>query len=192
MESDARSACATGGVLRRALVPMHHMSVEAPSRRFYPTPCGAAGWALVSALVLAACSAEERRTGPDQPQSAPRGADDPRIPGFEGSRQQVSQGSRYFAWYGCAECHGTGATGVLDLGDGKWRQGGAFDQVYRAIAVGHSMQTPSNGATIPAQQLWQITAYARSLARVDSGKRRRQDKDQAGEPQASRWAGPNQ
>ncbi|MBC9033807.1 cytochrome c [Sphingomonas sp. JC676] len=141
------------------------------------------------ALALGGCGAEKRPAGPDQPQSAPNGPGDRRIAGVEANKYQVGQGGRYFSWNGCGACHGSEAHGVLALGDDNWRGGGAFDQVYRSIA-NHPGRTPSYGETIPAQQLWQITAYVRSLKDLPSVNRHRQDVDQAGEPQGSNWSGP--
>jgi mono/diheme cytochrome c family protein len=146
--------------------------------------------ALVSLLFtgLAACTAEKRAVGPSQPQSAPDGPSDPRIAPIEANFYQLSTGGRYFAWYGCGECHAQGAAGNLDLG-GVGQKGGSFDRVYRSIA-GHSGITPPYGSRIPTEQLWQITAYVRSLATLEPDRRRRQDVDQRGEPQADSWSGP--
>ena len=145
------------------------------------------GLLVVMAMLLSACSAEKRAVGPDQPRTPPNGPSDPRINLIENNVYQVSQGSRYFTWYGCGSCHAQGAQGYLELGDGKWRRGGAFDAVYGAIATGH---TPSYADRIPVEQLWQITGYVRSLTTLDPAKRRRQDVDQKGEPQAGNWSGP--
>jgi mono/diheme cytochrome c family protein len=142
---------------------------------------------LAVAMLVSACSAERRPIGPTQPQTPPNGAADPRGALFESNPYQLSQGGRYFAWYGCGACHAEGARGFLDLADGRWRRGGAFDQVYGAVATGHS---PAYADRIPVEQLWQITAYVRSLASLPPGKRRRQDLDQQGEPQAGNWSGP--
>lgn len=125
----------------------------------------------------------------DLPQTAPNGAEDPRAAKYERNVYQVAQGGRYFTWYGCGGCHGGDAKGRLDLGDRVWTHGGDLDQVYGFIAHGHPGPQPY-GARIPAEQLWQITAYVRNLPRLTPERRRRQDLDQTGEPQASAWAGP--
>lgn len=140
-------------------------------------------------MLLAACSVEKRPAGPSQPQTAPNGSNDPRIAAFESNAYQLGQGGRYFSWYGCAACHSGDAQGVLDLADKKWAHGGAFDQVYRSIAAHPGLATLP-GDSIPTEQLWQITAYVRSLSELDPAKRRRQDFDQAGEPQGGNWSGP--
>jgi cytochrome c oxidase cbb3-type subunit 3 len=143
---------------------------------------------MMLAVLLAGCGAEKRPAGPDQPQTPPNGPGDPRIAAFEANKYQVGQGGRYFSWNGCGACHGTDAAGVQALGDNVWRRGGAFDQVYRSITE-HPGEMPGYGETIPVQQLWQITAFVRSLKDLPPAKRHRQDVDQAGEPQGSNWSG---
>ena len=143
-----------------------------------------------SVLLLAAvgaCSTEKRAVGPDQPSTPPDGPVDLRIAMIDGNAYQVSQGGRYFSWYGCAACHAQDARGARNLANAKWRYGARFDRLYRAIADDHA---PPFGPRVPSEQLWQITAYVRSLAALDPAKRRRQDMDQVGEPQGNRWTGP--
>jgi mono/diheme cytochrome c family protein len=149
-------------------------------------------WTATLAILVtaAACSKESRTIGPDLPQTAPNGPDDPRAAKYEGNVFQVGQGGRYFTWYGCGTCHGMDAKGPLALGDRLWVHGGELDQVYAFIASGHAGELASYGERIPAEQLWQLTAYVRSLPDLDPERRRRQDLDQVGEPQAGNWSGP--
>lgn len=146
--------------------------------------------AALGALLLASCSAESRTVGADLPQTAPHGAHDPRAAKYERNRYQVGQGGRYFTWYGCGACHGAGATGALDLNDKIWVHGGDLYQVYAFIARGHAGALAQYGARIPVEQLWQITAYVRTLPQLKPEQRRRQDMDEVGEPQGATWAGP--
>ncbi|HET8613159.1 MAG TPA: hypothetical protein VFL92_10375 [Sphingomonas sp.] len=139
---------------------------------------------LLLLAALAACSREERSFRTTAAQTAPEGPDDPRIPFYQGNLYQVSQGGRYFSWYGCGGCHGEKAQGVLKLSDNAWKHGGNFDQVYRSIA-GHA-----EGPRIPPEQLWQITAYVRDIHGHTAAKLRRQDLDQKGEPTGDSWSGP--
>ena len=142
------------------------------------------------ALLLVSCSEESRTAGADLPQTAPTGAQDPRAAKYERHLYQVGQGGRYFTWYGCGECHGGEAKGALDLGDKIWTHGSDLDQVYAFIARGHPGALAHYGERIPTEQLWQITAYVRTLPQLKPEKRRRQDVDQVGEPQAGKWTGP--
>ncbi|MDB5725117.1 MAG: cytochrome c [Novosphingobium sp.] len=148
------------------------------------------GGVLFLVLALTACTAEQRSTGPEQPQTPPNGPLDTRIAFFENNASQLAQGGRYFSWYGCNGCHADGVQGPLDLNDRRSRRGLNFDQVFTAIADGHATMVPSYRDLIPTAQLWQITAFVRSLPSLPAGKRRRGDVDQVGEPQAAQWSGP--
>jgi len=140
-------------------------------------------------LALGGCGKEARTLTADQPQTPPNGADDPRISKYQNNAYQMAEGGRYFTWYGCGACHAAGAKGVLDMGDGRWRHGSGFDQVYRFVAQGHPGKLAHYGERIPVEQLWQITAYVRGLAQVKPELRRRQDHDEQSEPQGRIWTG---
>lgn len=147
-------------------------------------------WPFAALALLAApsCGREARDIGPSVPQTPPRSAGDPRVAYFQSNAYQVAQGGRYFGWYGCGGCHREGASGTLELSDGRWRHGAGFDRVYWAIADGHGRLR--YGRHIPSEQLWQITAYVRDLPLHTPGKRRRQSVDQVGEPRGASWSGP--
>jgi mono/diheme cytochrome c family protein len=135
--------------------------------------------------VASGCSREARTIGPEQPQTPPSGAQDPRATAFQGNVYQVAQGGRYFTWYGCGRCHGVDATGVRDLADGRWKYGGTIDRVFAVTANGHG-----GGDRVPTEQVWQIAAFVRDLHSHTPGKRHRQDNDLKGEPQGAAWSGP--
>lgn len=145
---------------------------------------------ISAALLLAGCNGESRTLGADLPVTAPTGPHDPRAAKYERNVYQIAQGGRYFTWYGCGQCHGGGTQGVRNLGDTSWKHGGDLDKVYGSIAQGHP--GARYGERIPPEQLWQITAYVRNLPRLTPERRRRQDLDQTGEPQAGNWTGPVQ
>ena len=145
---------------------------------------------VLSALALAGCSAESHSVGADLPQTEPTGAQDPRAARYERNAYQVAQGGRYFTWYGCGACHGSDASGPLNLNDKVWAHGSDLDQVYRYIARGHGGALARYGERIPPEQRWQITAYVRTLPQLKPEKRRRQDVDQVGEAQGDNWTGP--
>lgn len=139
---------------------------------------------------IAACGPEQRPLSSGQPMTPPRtDGDDPRVPFYQDNFARVSQGGRYFVWYGCARCHTDPAPPSLDLGDRTWRHGARFADVYAYIAHGHAGRPPYD-ATIPVETLWQITAYVRSLPDVEPRERRRQSADVRGEPQGDTWSGP--
>ncbi|VWX49432.1 Cytochrome c oxidase polypeptide III [Novosphingobium sp. 9U] len=122
------------------------------------------------------------------PQTAPLNDDDPRIGAYQANLYQISQGGRYFGWYGCSGCHTDDAPGARDLPDGQWRQGSGFAQVYAAIADRHGQLAFRQ--RIPVEQLWQLTAYVRDLPQHTQDKRRRQQADQKSEPVGPAWTGP--
>ncbi len=143
----------------------------------------------LSATALAACEPEKRTLSPTAPLTDPSGVADARGSLFEGNFWQVSDGSLYFTWYGCGQCHGEGAKGVLDLGDDRWRYGGSMSDVFASIADGRAAGMPAYGKRMPQEQLSQVSAYVRELHKTKPAARRRQDLDQQGQPQAARWTG---
>jgi cytochrome c oxidase cbb3-type subunit 3 len=146
----------------------------------------------VIALALTGCSAETRSIDADLPVTPPQGPDDARIARYQGNFYQISQGSRYFGWYGCGACHDSHAAGVLNLGDSAWAHGSRFDQVYGFIAHGHPGPYARYGQRIAPEQLWQLTAYVRDMPNWPPVKIRRQTVDASGEPQGRSWTGPAQ
>jgi cytochrome c oxidase cbb3-type subunit 3 len=143
--------------------------------------------ALAALLILTGCSKEKRILDADQPVTDPVGPQDPRTKQFQDNAWQVSQGGRYFTWYGCGGCHGNGAQGANNLADGYWRHGSTADRVYASIAKHGTL-----GARIPVEQRWKLAAFVQQLPLLDPAYRRRQDTDQLGEPQGDNWSGPVQ
>ena len=133
------------------------------------------GW-IIGMILLAGCSAEQRTLVAAQPTSPPTGPDDPRIAAIKGNFYQISQGGRYFTWYGCTSCHGEPKTG--------WPPRLPFVTYYARI--GHK----GYDRKIAAEQRWQISAYLNSLTVTDAAKRDRQAVDQKDEPTAGQWQGP--
>jgi mono/diheme cytochrome c family protein len=143
---------------------------------------------IAVALLLTGCQREARDIGPSLPKTGPNRAHDPRIVYYQDNVYQVAQGGRYFGWYGCTACHGEDASGVRDLGDGRWRYGGSFDQIFASVAERHGGL--NYAARVPPEQLWQMAAYVRDLPQHTPEKRRRLSVDQVGEPQGRNWSGP--
>jgi cytochrome c oxidase cbb3-type subunit III len=133
--------------------------------------------AIITSLLLAGgCSSEQRALTAPQPTSAPTGPDDPRIAAIKDNFYQISQGGRYFIWYGCTDCHGEPKAG--------WPPRLSFVTYYARI--GHK----GYDRRIAAEQRWQISAYLNSLPATDPAKRHRQAVDQKGEPITKQWQGP--
>jgi len=141
-----------------------------------------------AALLATGCSREAREIGVTPPQRPPVGDEDPRIPAYQDNLYQVSEGGRYFAWYGCSGCHSETPNNVVNLADSQWRYGFGFAQVYGAIAARHGRF--AYGKRVPVEQLWQLTAYVRDLSSHFPEKRRRVNADQKAEPVGGTWQGP--
>jgi hypothetical protein len=143
---------------------------------------------LVSTVAaLTGCSPEARSLGPSVPQTAPSGNNDPRISAYQDNFYQLSQGGRYFSWYGCSGCHNNPGRKAPNLARGA-AHGNGFAQVYASIASRHGALRYD--ARVPVEQLWQLTAYVRDLPRHTPEKRRRVQVDQNAEPVGSSWSGP--
>jgi cytochrome c oxidase cbb3-type subunit 3 len=145
-------------------------------------------WRTMMLMVLlvagASCSKEARTLASEQPQTPPTSVNDPRIPAYADNVYQISQGGRYFTWYGCGVCHAPGAKGGTS---GRFpSQARSLATVYRSIANSHATR---HGDKIPIEQLWQISAYLLDRAKTDPAKTRRADMDGRGEPQGDAWQG---
>jgi cytochrome c oxidase cbb3-type subunit 3 len=84
---------------------------------------------------------------------------------YAGNAQAIAAGSRLFDWYNCSGCHFHGAGGIgPSLMDDEWIYGGRIDQIYDSVARGRPNGMPSWQGKIPANEIWQIAAYVRSLS----------------------------
>ena len=133
---------------------------------------------LASVATLTSCKREERRFRESPPSATPGGA--VRVsslqPGvvqdtshvrnvYEGNAYAVSEGQRLFGWYNCAGCHANGGGGMGPaLMDDQWIYGSRPDQIFASIAEGRPNGMPSFAGKVPAQQVWQLVAYVRSLS----------------------------
>jgi cytochrome c oxidase cbb3-type subunit 3 len=79
--------------------------------------------------------------------------------------EAVQTGMRLFAQYNCNGCHSNGGGGMgPDLMDDEWIYGGRLEQIHQTIVQGRPNGMPSWGGKIPDEQIWQITAYVRSMS----------------------------
>lgn len=150
--------------------------------------CLCAAFGLIAAG-QAGCDAEKRSLGPTPPASSPVSRADPRTPRFQDNAYQISTGGRLFAWYGCQGCHGEQAKGPANLADDVWAHGSDIASVYASIAQGRPDGMPAYAKRVPPEQIWQLAAFVRDLHKIPDVKRRRQDLDEAGEPQGASWSG---
>ncbi|MEO6137816.1 MAG: c-type cytochrome [Luteimonas sp.] len=77
----------------------------------------------------------------------------------------VMNGKKLFVAMNCAGCHGYDGGGGMgpDLKDPYWIYGGTPAAIFRSIALGHPKGMPAWGRALPAETIWQLTAYVGSL-----------------------------
>jgi cytochrome c oxidase cbb3-type subunit III len=133
---------------------------------------------MLTLALLAACDRETRRFRESPPSATPGGAVrvsvlQPGVPQdtthvrnvYEGNAYAVSEGQRLFNWYNCSGCHANGGGGMgPPLMDEDWIYGSAPEQIYTTIVQGRPNGMPSFAGKVPAQQVWQLVAYVRSLS----------------------------
>lgn len=85
---------------------------------------------------------------------------------YENNAFHVSQGDKWYRWFNCNACHGSGGGGAIGpaLMDGQWRYGGTIDQIHASILEGRPNGMPSFRGKITDEQAWQLAAYVRALS----------------------------
>jgi cytochrome c oxidase cbb3-type subunit 3 len=77
----------------------------------------------------------------------------------------VNTGKRLFQQYNCSGCHSNGGGGMgPDLLDDVWIYGGRLEQIHQTLVDGRPNGMPSWGGKVPDEQLWQLSAYVRSMS----------------------------
>lgn len=90
---------------------------------------------------------------------------DPRAAAYYDNAAAVNNGKRLFQQYNCSGCHSSGGGGMgPSLMDGEWIYGGRLEQIHQTLVVGRPNGMPAWGGKVPDQQLWEISAYVRSLS----------------------------
>jgi cytochrome c oxidase cbb3-type subunit 3 len=90
---------------------------------------------------------------------------DPRAATYYDNADAVNTGKRLFQQYNCSGCHSNGGGGMgPPLMDGKWIYGGRLEQIHQTLVEGRPNGMPAWGGKVPDKQLWQISAYVRSLS----------------------------
>lgn len=89
----------------------------------------------------------------------------PRRNPVEGDERALAEGRRFFLAYNCAGCHGDHGGGGMgpSLRDASWIYGGDDEDVADSIAQGRAHGMPSWGRMLTPTQVWQLTAYIKSL-----------------------------
>ncbi|HWW64937.1 MAG TPA: c-type cytochrome [Sphingomonadaceae bacterium] len=97
--------------------------------------------------------------------SAPAVTEDPRAAAYYDNADAVNTGKRLFHQYNCSGCHSNGGGGMgPSLMDDEWIYGGRLTQIHQTLVEGRPNGMPAWGGRIPDEQLWQISAYVRSMS----------------------------
>jgi cytochrome c oxidase cbb3-type subunit 3 len=83
----------------------------------------------------------------------------------KGDKKTVEAGAGLFGSMNCDGCHGGGAVGWVgpSLADGRWRYGGADDEIYQSIYYGRPKGMPAFGGVLPSDAIWMLVTYLQSL-----------------------------
>jgi cytochrome c oxidase cbb3-type subunit III len=83
----------------------------------------------------------------------------------DGDAATARSGALLFNAMNCDGCHGTDGSGWVgpNLGDGRWRYGGADPEVFSSIYYGRPHGMPAFGATLGSEGVWTLVTYLRSL-----------------------------
>jgi len=123
---------------------------------------------LLSAICyLLSCGREQRDLTPPISAYARVVKASPNNP-YEGNAYALSQGQKLFEQYNCSGCHFHGGGGIGPaLMDDEWIYGSTPAKVYASIAEGRPNGMPSFGGRIPADQVWKLVVYVRSLSNLE-------------------------
>ena len=82
-----------------------------------------------------------------------------------GDAAVAKSGAQLFTAMNCDGCHGSDATGFVgpNLGDGRWRYGGADAEVFNSIYYGRPRGMPAFGGALGVEGVWTLVTYLRSL-----------------------------
>jgi len=90
---------------------------------------------------------------------------------YEGQKNVLVDGRRYYNWFNCTGCHGGAGGGGIGppLADADWIYGGDPANVFLSIVQGRPHGMPSFAGQISDDQVWKIVAYISSLAKSPEG-----------------------
>jgi mono/diheme cytochrome c family protein len=82
-----------------------------------------------------------------------------------GDAAVAKSGAMLFTAMNCDGCHGPDGSGAVgpNLGDGRWRYGGADAEVFMSIYYGRPKGMPGFGGALGADGVWTLVTYLRSL-----------------------------
>ncbi|MBI3680784.1 MAG: c-type cytochrome [Acidobacteria bacterium] len=83
---------------------------------------------------------------------------------YKDDLQSAQTGERLFSSMNCDGCHGGGALGWVgpSLVDGRWRYGGADEEIFHSIFYGRPKGMPAYGGLLGSEGVWMIVTYLKS------------------------------
>lgn len=137
---------------------------------------------VAAVALLTGCDREERQSrGQPLPTGVPAGeTQDTIYPGgppgqavatggsgteYERNAFHISLGQQLFSQMNCVGCHSHGGGGMGPaLMDAEWRYGGSMEQIAATLVEGRPNGMPSFRGKLTEDQIWQLSAYVRSLS----------------------------
>jgi cytochrome c oxidase cbb3-type subunit 3 len=146
------------------------------------TPAGSLFWVLLAAAALTGC---RRDPAPIVTGGPPEGigsalvrtselvaggrSTDTNLQNpYQGQRNVLADGRRYYTWFNCAGCHGAAGGGGIGppLADRDWIYGGEPAHIFLSIAQGRPNGMPSFAGQIPDDQIWKIVTFVGTLSKL--------------------------
>ena len=83
---------------------------------------------------------------------------------YKDDLQSARRGARLFSSMNCDGCHGGGGLGWEgpSLVDGRWRYGGADEEIFHSIFYGRPKGMPAYGGLLGSEGVWMIVTYLKS------------------------------
>jgi mono/diheme cytochrome c family protein len=83
----------------------------------------------------------------------------------QGDAAVAKNGALLFTAMNCDGCHGGDAAGWVgpNLGDGRWRYGGAPGEIFTSIYYGRPKGMPAFGGALGPEGVWTLVTYLQSL-----------------------------
>ncbi len=87
------------------------------------------------------------------------------LTGYEETAYALSQGQQLYNSFNCVGCHAHGGGGIgVPLIDDQWIYGSEPQQIFATIVQGRPKGMPSFRGRPTDKQVWELTAYVRSLS----------------------------
>jgi len=82
-----------------------------------------------------------------------------------GEAAAANRGQQLFTAMNCDGCHGGAGAGWVGprLSDGRWRYGGADDEIFNSIYYGRPRGMPAFGGALGPEGVWALVTYIKSL-----------------------------